>query len=180
MAWLFAMVFTLTAIVVVAALLLLGMDLFDAVTHSFATIATGGFSPKNSSLAFYQNAAIEIVVIVFMVLSGLHFGLIFMAVTGNLQKIWKSAVARYYVLAMAVGVILVSIDVHGVIYPRWSDALRYAAFQLASLGTSTGFASTDTANWPPFSILVLIFFTLQCACAGSTSGGAAKTGSVSV
>ena len=154
-----------------AALLLLGMDLFDAVTHSFATIATGGFSPKNSSLAFYHSAAIEIVVIVFMVLSGLHFGLIFVAVTGNIQKIWKSAVARYYVLAMAVGVILISIDVHGVIYPRWSDALRYAAFQLASLGTSTGFATTDTANWPPFSILVLIFFTLQCACAGSTSGG---------
>jgi trk system potassium uptake protein TrkH len=152
-------------------LLLLGLDLFDAVTHSFATIATGGFSPKNSSLAFYDSPAVEMVVIVFMVLSGLHFGLIFVAVTGNILKIWKSSIARYYVLAMALGVILVSIDVHGEIYPSWSDALRHASFQLVSLGTSTGFASADSSIWPPFSILVLIFFTLQCACAGSTSGG---------
>lgn len=152
-------------------LLLLGLDLFDAVTHSFATIATGGFSPKNSSLAFYDSPAVEMVVIVFMVLSGLHFGLIFVAVTGNILKIWKSSIARYYVLAMALGVILVSIDVHGEIYPSWSDAFRHASFQLVSLGTSTGFASADSSIWPPFSILVLIFFTLQCACAGSTSGG---------
>jgi trk system potassium uptake protein TrkH len=152
-------------------LMLLGLDLFDAVTHAFATIATGGFSPKNNSLAFYDSPAVEMAVIVFMVLSGLHFGLIFVAMTGNIQKIWKSSIARYYVLAMALGVILVSIDVHGDIYPSWSDALRYASFQLVSLGTSTGFATADSSIWPPFSILVLIFFTLQCACAGSTSGG---------
>ena len=87
------------------------------------------------------------------------------------RKIWTSSFVRYYVLAIAVGVILVSINVHGNIYHSWSDAFRYAAFQLISLGTSTGFATADTAHWPPFAILILIFFTLQCACAGSTSGG---------
>jgi trk system potassium uptake protein TrkH len=153
------------------ALLLLDVNLFDAITHSFATIATGGFSPKNSSIAYYDSAAIEIVINVFMILSGIHFGLIFVAVTGNIKKIWKSSFVRYYISALAVGVILISINVHGNIYQSWLDSFRYAAFQVISLGTSTGFATADTAIWPPFAILVLIFFALQCACAGSTSGG---------
>jgi trk system potassium uptake protein TrkH len=153
------------------ALVLLGVNLFEAITHSFATIATGGFSPKNSSVAYYDSVAVEMVIIVFMILSGIHFGLIFVAVTGKIRKIWKSAVVRYYIAAMAAGVILVGINVHGNIYQSWSDAFRYAAFQVISLGTSTGFATADTAVWPPFAILVLIFFSLQCACAGSTSGG---------
>ncbi len=72
---------------------------------------------------------------------------------------------------MAAGVFLISINVHAKIYQSWLDSFRYAAFQLISLGTSTGFATADTAAWPPFAICVLIFFTLQCACAGSTSGG---------
>jgi trk system potassium uptake protein TrkH len=153
------------------ALLPLGVNLFDAITDSFATIATGGFSPRNNSIAYYHSAAVEMVVIVFMILSGMHFGLIFVAVTGNFKKIWKSSAVRYYIVALAAGVILVSIDVHGNIYRNWLDSFRYAAFQLISLGTSTGFATTDTAAWPPFAILVMIFFSLQCACAGSTSGG---------
>ena len=153
------------------ALLLLDVNLLDAITHSFATVATGGFSTKNSSIAYYDSAAVETVVIAFMILSGIHFGLIFMAVTGNIQKLWKSSVVRYYLACMTAGVIVVGINVHGNIYQNWSDAFRYAAFQLISLGTSTGFATADTAVWPPFAILVLIFFSLQCACAGSTSGG---------
>ena len=152
-------------------LLLLDVNLFDAITHSFATIATGGFSTKNSSIAYYDSAAVEMVIVVFMILSGIHFGLIFVAVTGNIKKIWKSSIVRFYIAAMAVGVIVVGINVHGNIYQDWLDAFRYAAFQLISLGTSTGFATADTAVWPPFAILVLIFFSLQCACAGSTSGG---------
>ena len=153
------------------ALLLLDMSLFDALTHSFATIATGGFSSKNSSIAYFDSAAIESVINIFMVLSGLHFGLIFVAVTGDFKKLWKSSIARYYVIAMAAGVILIGINIHGKIYPGWLESFRYSAFQLISLGTSTGFATADTAGWPPFAICVLIFFTLQCACAGSTSGG---------
>ena len=152
-------------------LLLLDVNLFDAITHSFATIATGGFSTKNSSIAYYNSAAVEMVLIVFMTLSGIHFGLIFVAVTGNIQKIWQSSIVRYYIVCMILGVIAVGINVHGNIYKNWLDAFRYAAFQLISLGTSTGFATADTAVWPPFAILVLIFFSLQCACAGSTSGG---------
>ncbi len=152
-------------------LLACGMNLFDAVTHSFATIATGGFSTKNTSIAHYQSLSVEIVVMVFMVLSGVHFGLLFLAVSGRISEIWKSSILRYYLVALAVGIFLTAINVHGNQYVNWADAIRYSAFQIISLGTSTGFATADTSAWPPFSVLIMIFFTLQCACAGSTSGG---------
>ena len=155
----------------VIALLLCGMNLFDAITHSFATIATGGFSPRDSSIGYYGSISVEVVVMVFMVLSGLHFGLLFAAIRGNILNLWKSPIARYYILSMAVGVTLTAFDIHGNQYAVWADSFRYAAFQVISVGTSTGFATADSNLWPPFSHLLLIFFTLQCACAGSTSGG---------
>jgi len=160
----------LTAIETVS-LLFCGMNLFDAITHSFATIATGGFSPKNASIGYYKSAAVEVVVIVFMILSGIHFGLLFAALSGRISELWKSATVRYYLVALAAGVIAITLSVHGSQFSSWVDGLRYAAFQLVSLGTSTGFATTDSSIWPPFAQLVMIFFTLQCACAGSTSGG---------
>lgn len=152
-------------------LLFCGMSLFDAVTHSFATIATGGFSPKNLSVGYYKNATIEIVIIVFMILSGIHFGLLFAALTGKISELWKSATVRYYLMALTIGVIAVMFSIRGSQFHSWADALRYAAFQVISIGTSTGFATIDSSIWPPFTQLVMIFFTLQCACAGSTSGG---------
>ncbi|MCF8111653.1 MAG: TrkH family potassium uptake protein [Desulfobacteraceae bacterium] len=152
-------------------LLFAGMGFFDALTHSFATIATGGFSPRNESIAYFNSPLIESIIIVFMILSGIHFALIFLGITDNIKKIWKSSIVRYYLAAIVVGVLLVSINIWGVIYESLWEALRYGAFQVVSLGTSTGFATADSGIWPGFSILVLIFFSLQCACAGSTSGG---------
>lgn len=148
-----------------------GMGLFDAVNHAFATVATGGFSTKNTSLAYFQNVAIEITVIIFMLLSGIHFGLLFSAVSGNPGELFKSSILRYYTGALVVGVFLVTVNIHGTQYPQWASALRYSAFQVISLGTSTGFANADSNLWPAFTQIILIFFTLQCACAGSTSGG---------
>ncbi len=152
-------------------LLLCGMSLFDAVTHSFATIATGGFSPKNASIGYYKSVPVEIVVMVFMILSGIHFGLLFAAVTGKTSELWRSSIVRYYLVALAAGVTAVTISVHGSQLHSWGATLRSAAFQVISIGTSTGFATADSSIWPPFAQLVMIFFTLQCACAGSTSGG---------
>jgi trk system potassium uptake protein TrkH len=108
---------------------------------------------------------------IFMVLSGIHFGLLFGAVCGDWKSLWKSSVARSYMLMMAIGVLITTVSLHGGVYKYWPDALRYASFQVISLGTSTGFANADSALWPSLSVLVIIFFTLQCACAGSTSGG---------
>jgi trk system potassium uptake protein TrkH len=152
-------------------LLLCGMNLFDAITHSFATIATGGFSPRNLSIGYYKSAGIEAVIMVFMVLSGIHFGLLFAALSGKTAELWESSVVRYYLSVLIVGIILATLNVHGNIFRSWTDSLRYAAFQILSIGTSTGFATTDSSIWPPFIQLIMVFFTLQCACAGSTSGG---------
>ncbi len=152
-------------------LLIFGMSAFDAVTTSFATIATGGFSPRNASIAYYHSLPIEIVIMIFMLLSGIHFGLLFSAISGRPKNLWKSPVVRYYLLAMGVGIAMATLDLHGRIYPDWGAALRYGAFQIISIGTSTGFATTNSAVWPPLSQLLLLFFMMQCAGAGSTSGG---------
>ncbi len=160
----------LTALETVS-LLICGMNLFDAVTHAFATIATGGFSTKNLSIAYYHSVSIEIVTMIFMVLSGVHFALIFVAISGGSADLFRSTVVRYYVGALLIGTLIATINIHGNPYESWSDALRYASFQIISLGTSTGFATADSSLWPPLAMLLLIFFTLQCACAGSTSGG---------
>ena len=148
-----------------------GMNLFDAVTHSFATIATGGFSTKSTSIGYFQSVGIESTVMVFMLLSGMHFGLIFLAVKGQPTSLFKSPITRYYLLALAGGILAVTVNVHLGNSLEWGNALRYASFQVISIGTSTGFATANSALWPAFSQLILIFFTFQCACAGSTSGG---------
>jgi trk system potassium uptake protein TrkH len=111
------------------------------------------------------------VIIVFMILSGIHFGILFAAFTGKITDLWKSSIVRYYLAALTTGVIAVTVSLHGSQVYSWAEALRYAAFQVLSIGTSTGFATTDSSIWPSFARLVMIFFTLQCACAGSTSGG---------
>ncbi len=162
--------FGLTAVQTVA-LLICGMNLFDALTTSFATIATGGFSPRNASIAYYDSVAIEIVIIVFMILSGIHFGLLFSALFGKLNEFWKSSVVRLYLFMILVGAAITTLSIYGDNFHNWGSSLRYALFQIVSVGTSTGFANTDSSLWPPLAQVVLLFFTLQCACAGSTSGG---------
>jgi len=152
-------------------LLSVGVSLFDAITHSFATIATGGFSTKNTSIAYFNSPVVESIIMIFMLLSGIHFGLLFLFVTGTFKKLYESSMVRYYIVAILLGVTLVAAMLHGGTYQRLTDALRYSAFQVISIGTSTGFANADSSIWPTLSQLVLLFFTLQCACAGSTSGG---------
>jgi len=152
------------------ALLFCGMGLFDAVTTSFATIATGGFSPRNASIAHYGSSSVEIVVMVFMILSGINFALLFAAISGKIRELLQSSVVKYYLLALLIGVVVATLSIHGRI-GDWTQALRQAAFQVISIGTSTGFATTDSSVWPSLAQLVLLFLTFQCACAGSTSGG---------
>jgi trk system potassium uptake protein TrkH len=153
------------------ALLLCGMGLFDAITHSFATIATGGFSPKNTGIAHYNSVPVEVVVIIFMILSGIHFGLLFSVFSGSVRNLWKSTIVRFYLLLLLIGTILSTINMHGNIFQSWLTSLRHASFQIISAGTSTGFSTFDTSIMPSFAQLLFIFFSLQCACAGSTSGG---------
>ena len=152
-------------------LTIFGMTFFDAINHSFATIATGGFSTKNTSIAYYNSPSIEIIIIIFMMISGMHFGLIYGTMVGRKENLFRSPVVRSYVIIMAIGVLLVTLKLYFSGYYDWWHSLRYAAFQVVSLGTTTGFSTRDTAYWPSFTQIILIYFTIQCAMVGSTSGG---------
>lgn len=148
-----------------------GMDWFDAVNYSFSTIATGGFSTKNLSIAFYDNVWIEIIITIFMVLAGFHFGLLFSSIQAKRNNIFRSEASRYYIMTIVVCSLLIVINLWLSNYYSFLGSIRYSFFQVASLISTTGFATVDTNFWPAFSILILIFVSIQCACAGSTGGG---------
>ncbi len=153
-------------------LMMAGMSLFDAINHSFATIATGGFSTRNLSIHAFDSVWVEIIIMVFMLLSGMHFGLLYSAASGKSMNLFRSPIIRYYVLSILAGGLAVSLNIKftGTV-EEWDMAFRNGFFQVISCGTTTGFASADSSVWPGFSILVIVFFTIQCACSGSTSGG---------
>ena len=153
------------------ALMIAGMNLFDAVTHSFATIATGGFGTRNNSIAYFQSPVIEMVIMVFMVLSGVNFLLLFLAVTGKVRDILRAPVIHYYIIVMLIGIAVTVWNLHTADTIPWVRSLRESAFNVISVATSTGFATADTAVWPGTAQILLMFFALQCACSGSTSGG---------
>ncbi|MFA5850441.1 MAG: TrkH family potassium uptake protein [Bacteroidales bacterium] len=153
-------------------LMIAGMNLFDAINHSFATIATGGFSTRNLSVMAFDSVWIEVIIMVFMLLAGMHFGLLYSAASGKSMSLFRSPIIRYYVLSILAGGLVVSLNIKltGVV-DQWDMAFRNGFFQVISCGTTTGLASADSSIWPGFSILIIMFFTIQCACSGSTSGG---------
>jgi trk system potassium uptake protein TrkH len=149
-----------------------GMGWFDAANHAMSTVATGGFSTHNASIAYWNSPLIETILIVFMVISGIHFGVIFATFTGKRNNLFRSEIVRYYLifLACAAVAIAVSTTLNGTYGTFW-ESLRHSAFQTVSRATTTGFAASDSNLWGPFAIAILIFAGIQCACAGSTSGG---------
>lgn len=164
-------VYFLLTLVETVILSFFGMSIFDAINHSFATIATGGFSTKNLSIAYFNNIGIEVTIMVFMVLSGIHFGLIYGTILFKKQNIFNSSIVKSFLLVMLIGIILVTLKLYFYGNYNWWQSVRFASFQVISLGTTTGFATVDTANWPIFTQIILIYFTIQCAMTGSTSGG---------
>jgi len=154
------------------ALKIAGMNWFDALNHSMSACATGGFSTKNASIAFFDSPAIEVITICLMAISGIHFGLIYATLLCKRNNIFRSEVTRTYfaVIGASIVCIMASLMLSG-IYPNFFTSLRQAAFNVVSIITSTGFATVDTNLWTPFAIIVLVMLSLVCSCAGSTSGG---------
>lgn len=149
-----------------------GMGWFDALNHAMSACATCGFGTKNLSIAFYDNPYIELVLIGAMILAGIHFGLIYATIIGKPKNIFRSEVTRTYFAVIAVGSLLVAVSLYfGHVYPDLLSSLRHASFQFVSLLTTTGYATADTNTWTTLAILLLIFASVVCGCAGSTSGG---------
>lgn len=159
-------------LVQVVFLKLAGMPWYDSIVHAFATAGTGGFSTRNLSVAAYQSPAIEIIITVFMLLFSVNFAIYFLILCGKARQAFKSDELRFFLLVVAVSVVLISINIWN-LYPTGGDSVRHAAFQVASIISTTGFASTDFNLWPEFSRILLVLLMFIGACAGST-GGALK------
>ena len=149
----------------------LGMTFFDAICHSMATIATGGFSTKNTSMAFYDNIWMEMTIAFFMLLSSLHFGMLYVTIIGKKPNLFHSKSARTFILLIAAGIIAVAFNLYKQDLYSFGDSLRHSVFQVISLVSTTGFATVDTTVWPAFTIIVLMYFTIQGSMVGSTAGG---------
>ncbi|MCL4245391.1 MAG: TrkH family potassium uptake protein, partial [Candidatus Dadabacteria bacterium] len=159
----------LTALLAVL-LVLAGMPLFDSVLHSFATLATGGFSVKNASIAAYNSAVIDYTITVFMFVGGTSFVLLYWLTRGKPGKLWKSSEFRFYLILNVTVILLVAFELRMTVYPGFLDALRYSSFQIISIGTTTGFATANYDLWPSFSQWLILLMMFVGACAGSTSG----------
>ncbi len=165
-------IYTSFTLITTIALKYAGMTWFDAVTHAMTSCGTCGFSTKNSSIAFWDNPWIEVILMVAMTLSAIHFGILYATITGRKNNIFRSEVVRTFIgmmliIALMIAVSLVAAD----IYPDFGTAMRHASFQVVSLSTTSGFATADTNTWTPLAIMLLIFCSVICGCAGSTSGG---------
>jgi trk system potassium uptake protein len=148
-----------------------GMDWFDSLTHTFGTLATGGFSPKGLSVGHYQQPSIQIIITVFMVIAGLNFGLYFRLIKGNIRDLVINTEAKAYVSIFIAATLLVSLPLAREVYSSYGEALRHAAFQSASILTTTGFATADFDLWPAFSRIMLFTLMFVGGCSGSTGGG---------
>jgi len=155
-----------------ALLLLGGMTLLDAVTHSFATMATGGFSTRNASVGAYGSAYIDIVITTFMMLAGANFSLYWRALRGKPGQILKDTEFRVYLGIFAAAVAVIALDLRrSGAYASAGESARYAAFQVSSILTTTGFATADFDGWPALSRAVLFVLMFVGGSAGSTAGG---------
>lgn len=154
------------------ALIIAGMPVFDAVTHSFGTMATGGFSPNAASVAAYNNVAFELIIVCFMFLAGGNFALYFAALRGKPGRLFKSREWRLYasILGASIVAVTVSLLVAGSHYSL-GHALREATFQVVSVQTTTGFVTADFDRWNTFAKLLLVLLMFIGGCAGSTAGG---------
>ena len=154
------------------------MTLFDALCHTFGTMATGGFSTKNDSIAHFNSVYIETVITVFMFIAGTNFALHYRALRGDVKGYFKDTEFRFYGVVILISILLVSwnivrfTNVDGdVPYNSVWDSIRFGAFQVLSITTTTGYGTADFEMWPALSQFILVTLMFYGGCAGSTGGG---------
>lgn len=166
---LYAMYLGLTLIEVIL-LLIGGMNLFDSLIHAFGTAGTGGFSNYAASVGHFNSAYIDGVITVFMILFGINFNLYFLLLLGEAKSVWKNEELRVYLGIVAVAITIITLNISSQ-FPNPLKAFRFAAFQVASIITTTGYATADYNVWPMLSQCILLLLMIIGACASSTGGG---------
>lgn len=174
----FAMIYVVLTITLAALLKVFGLSWFDALCHSFGTLATGGFSTYNASLGHFDSALIDGVTVVFMILAGMNFTLLYFLFRGMPSAMVKDPEWRTYIGIIAAATCTIVLlgfslgeftDVSG--QPSWFASLRYGLFQVVSIMTTTGYGTHDFEEWNSLSRCILFLLMFVGGCAGSTGGG---------
>ncbi len=162
-----------TSLTALCALLYLsgGMNLFDAVNHAFTTLATGGFSTKNASMAFYDSAYIQFVATFFMFFAGVNYTLFFYAFKGKFGKFRENAEFRFYLSVTLIATLMITANLWYETYDSLFDSFKFGIFQTVSIMTTTGYATADYEQWSPFARFTIIILMFFGGMIGSTSGG---------
>ena len=163
-------IYLVMTIIQVVLLLLGGMPLFDSLATSFGTAGTGGFGIKNNSIAYYDSYYLQGVITVFMILFGVNFNVYYLFSIGHFKEGIRCEEARVYLGIILVSALCITWNIRDM-FPTLFDAFHHAAFQVATIITTTGFSTVDFDQWPQFSKTILIGLMLIGACAGSTGGG---------
>ena len=165
-------VYFLLTVAEVVLLMFGDMSFFDAVCHAFATLATGGFSTRNASVAAYDSAYIDGVITLFMILAGANFALHFQLLRGRAVDVLRNEELRVYLAIVGVATALLMLfNWNADIYHGFGANLRYSVFQVASIMTTTGFGTADFELWPVINQYLLVLLMFVGGCAGSTGGG---------
>jgi len=157
-------------VMLILLLLLGGMPLFDSLCHSFATAGTGGFGVKAASMGYYDSYYLQGVVSIFMVLFGVNFNVYFFVLMRKWSAAFKNTEVQAYFTIILVSTVTIALNIVGSM-PSLFDALHHAFFSVASVITTTGFATVDFNQWPELSRIILVMLMIVGACAGSTGGG---------
>lgn len=165
-------VYLLFTVLEAVLLMLGGMNLYDSLCHTFGTLATGGFSTKNSSVAYYNSAYIDYVITFFMLVAGINFSLHYQILKGRPVALWRDPEFRFFSIVTAFVVFVITLSLYfSNTYNSISESFRYSSFQVASIMSTTGFATADYEAWPAITQALLLFCMFLGGCAGSTSGG---------
>jgi trk system potassium uptake protein TrkH len=163
-------IYILLTLIQLILLLLGGMSLYDSLIHSFGTAGTGGFSDKNASVAAFGSVYIETVITVFMFIFGVNFTIYYAIFRGDWRSALRDEELRFFCALTVISVALIVWNTKGQVFQSWMETFRYAAFQVCSIITTTGFSTADFNKWPAFSQFILLLLMLVGASAGSTSG----------
>ncbi|MBS9434599.1 Trk system potassium transporter TrkH [Photorhabdus hainanensis] len=167
------LIYVLLTIACALALWAAGMSVFDAVSHSFSTIAIGGFSTHDASIGYFNSPAINTIIAIFLLISGCNFGLHFAVLTGrSLTVYWRDPEFRMFISFQLVLVIICTLILwHHTVYKSGIETLNQAFFQVVSMATTAGFSTDSFARWPSFLPILLLCSAFIGGCAGSTGGG---------
>ncbi|TFG99062.1 MAG: TrkH family potassium uptake protein [Calditrichales bacterium] len=166
-------VYILISVIEMLLLYLAGMNLFDAICHTFGTMATGGFSTKNASVGYYNSALIDYIIIIFMIIAGINFSLHYKGLRGKVSSYWRDPETKFFFFLIFAGTFIIVAELYVSYNYTMFEGIQKGLFQAVSIITTTGYGTDDYEKWGSSSQMVLFLFMFFGGCAGST-GGAIK------